>query len=51
LRMERNRGIGKDNARLCKGDFWIGVYLMIHNYKRVGDGEIKNRMGFKNEEI
>jgi len=51
LIMGRNRGIEKDNARLCKVNFWIGVlYLMIHNYKRVGDGEIKSRR-FKSEEI
>jgi len=52
LIMGRNRGIEKDNARLCKVDFWIGVlYLTIHNYKRASGGEIKNRMGFKSEEI
>jgi len=58
LRMGRNKGIRKNNARLCK-DFWIRVlYFTIQlqdyktiNYKRARNEEIKSRMGFKSEEI
>jgi len=50
--MKLERGIGKDNVQLCKVDFWFEVlYSTIHNYKRVGDGEMKSKVKFKSEEI